>query len=329
MFIETKAWHWNGSENPMDLVLKIHQIEPLADHQVLIENKAIGLNPVDWKLMSGFSKDWKQGQIPGVDGMGVVVAVGKNMRHIRIGSRYTYHTDCRFHGSYSHHTVVDGRALIAVPERLNNISAAAFPCPSLTAWQAYQKLPNYIGKAVLINGAGGSVGTFLTQLLSQAGAKTYVTASKHRHQTLLDYGAIAAFDYHDRDWQHHLHKTLAGQQLYAAYDTVSGRSAADIASLLGFYGHLICIQDRIEQTPLPAFTTSISLHEIALASTHAFGSDQQWACLVQEGRHLLEQIADYKLRLPQINTVQFEGIPEALCLLKQNNNGIKYVANID
>lgn len=329
MFIETKAWHWYGSDNPMELDLKTYQMGPLADDQVLIENRAIGLNPVDWKLMLGFSKDWKQGQIPGVDGMGVVVAVGKDMRHIRIGSRYTYHTDLRFPGSFSHHIVVDGRALIAVPDRLNNVSAAAFPCPGLTAWQAFQKTSNLGGKSVLVNGAGGGVGSLLTQLLIDAGAKVYVTASSHRHQMLRSYGAIATFDYHDQDWHQQLQKALAGQPLYAAYDTVNGQSAAEIAPLLGFYGHLICIQDRIEKAPLPAFTTSISLHEIALASTHVFGSDQQWACLVQDGQLLLNHIADYKLHLPQIHTVQFEDIPEVLSSLKQNNNGIKYVACIN
>lgn len=329
MFIETKAWSWNGSENPLDLVLTSHQIEPLADHQVLIENRAVGLNPVDWKLMSGFGKDWKQGQIPGVDGMGVVVAVGKNMRHIRIGSRYTYHTDLRFHGSYSHHTVVDGRALIAVPDRLSSVSAASFPCPVLTAWQAFQKAPNLAGERVLVSGAGGSVGSILTQLLCNAGAKVYVTASPYHHQNLHQQGVIATFDYHDKKWKSHLQNHLAGQSLYAAYDTVNGKSASNIAPLLGFYGHLICIQDRIEKAPLPAFTSSISLHEIALASTHAFGSDQQWARLVQDGHQLLNQIADRKLSLQPINLVQFEEIPEALSRLKQNNDGTKYVACID
>lgn len=329
MFIETKAWHWNGSESPMDLALKSHRIDPLADHQVLIENKVIGLNPVDWKLISGFAKEWKQGQIPGVDGMGIVVAVGKNMRHIRIGSRYMYHTDLRFHGSYSHHTVVDGRALIAVPDRLSSICAAAVPCPVLTAWQAFQKTSYLAGENVLVSGAGGSVGSILTQLLCNAGAKVFVTASPHHHQDWHRYGVIAAFDYHDPNWKLHLQGQLAGQPLYAAYDTVSGQNASDIASLLGFYGHLVCIQDRIEKAPLPAFTTSISFHEIALASTHAFGSDQQWARLVQEGYQLLVQIADHKLSLPPINMVQFDALPEALNKLKQNNDGTKYVACID
>lgn len=328
MLTETTAWHWQQTENPTDLILKNAPIPTLQDDQVLIENHVIGLNPVDWKLMSGFGDAWKKDQIPGVDGMGIAIAAGKNTKHIRLGARYTYHTDLRFNGSYSHHTIVSAKALMAVPEQLSDELAAAFPCPGLTAWQSLQKTPIVMGENVLINSAGGAVGSILTQLLIAAGAKVYATASPHHHQKLINEGVISAFDYRDDNWQSKLRKQLGLQNIYSIYDTVNGESANALASLLGYYGHLVCIQDRVNQAPLPAFTTSISLHEIALASIHAFGTDRQWAQLISAGEKLLHQIARKELILPTIETISFEDIPTALATLKQKNNGIKYVATV-
>ena len=58
---------------------------------------------------------------------------------------------------------------------------------------------------------------------------------------------------------------------------VSGAHAARLASLLTANGHLVCIQDRQEEAPLPAFTTTISLHEVGLNGLHAHGCNVQWA----------------------------------------------------
>ncbi len=54
------------------------------------------------------------------------------------------------------------------------------------------------------------------------------------------------------------------QPLNAIFDMVSGEHAASLAPLLTANGHLVCIQDRQEKTPLPPFTTTISLHEVGL-----------------------------------------------------------------
>ncbi|UYZ83780.1 zinc-binding dehydrogenase [Entomomonas sp. E2T0] len=329
MITATEAWHWQKSENPADLILQNTAIPSLKDDQVLIENHAIGINPVDWKLMAGLSDSWQKNQIPGVDGMGVVVAVGKNAKHIHLDTRYTYHTDLRFNGSFSRHTIVSAKALIAVPDQISNETAAAFPCPALTAWQALQKTPNPQAENVLVNGAGGAVGSILTQLLIDIGAKVYVTASPSHHETFINKGVISAFDYRDTDWQNKLRSQLGSQNIFSIYDTVNGNSAKSLANLLGYYGHLICIQDRIEQAPLPPFTTSISLHEIALASIHVHGSDKQWSKLVTAGEQLLLKIARNELTLPQIEVMSFTDIPKALNLLKQQNNGIKYVATVN
>lgn len=326
---KSESWVWQQKESPLQLEKTQKHLQDLDDDSVLIENKAIGLNPVDWKLMKGFSDSWKKNQIPGVDGMGIIVSVGKNMTHLRIGTRVMYHTDLRYDGSFSFYTVVKGFAVIPVPDFISDITAASLPCPGLTAIQAINKLNNFIGENVLVNGAGGAVGNLITQILIAKGSKVYATSSSKHHDKLMAYGVVEVFDYLQPNWKLHFSKTFGEKSLHAVIDTVSQESAISLSHLLGYYGHLVCVQDRVENAPLPAFTTSISLHEVALASIHVFGTPIQWGHLRNAGIALLNKIGAGEIVLNPIEAISFDDIPSALNDLKYNNNGKKYVAVID
>lgn len=162
----TQAWCWHAPGEPTQLTLADLPLAPLAPDEVLVANRVIAFNPVDWKLIEYGHSNWQDGQVPGVDGMGTIVALGANVSHLRLGARVAYHTDLRHHGSFARHTRVPARALLPVPDALSDEAAAALPCPGLTAWQALAKLPRLQGEALLITGAGSSVGRFAVQLAS-------------------------------------------------------------------------------------------------------------------------------------------------------------------
>ncbi len=325
---QTLSWCWNQPGEPAGLVQTHVDLAELENHQVLVANKVIGLNPVDWKVIKHPPDVWKPGHIPGVDAMGVVVAVGARVNHLRIGTRVCYHTNLRTQGSFSHHTIVSAKALIPVPDSVSDEAAAALPCPGLTAWQAIKKLPEIKGKRILVSGAGGSVGTILTQLLIAQGAQVYATASAVNHARLSHWGVIQSFDYKDSDWRQQIKQQLGTQSLYAAFDMVSGEHAATLAPLLGYYGHLVCVQDRIAKSPVASFSTCISLHEIALGAIHQHGDDRQWAELVNAGQFLLAEIARGAIILPKFELTEFDRLPESLAELKLNNKAVKYLVRI-
>ncbi|WMY72581.1 alcohol dehydrogenase catalytic domain-containing protein [Buttiauxella selenatireducens] len=326
---QNSAWRWSQPGEPTGLIQTVTRISQPDAHQVLVANRVAGLNPVDWKFIEQPSNLWESGHIPGVDGMGVIVAVGSRVNHLRVGSRVCYHTSLREHGSFSHHTLVSAKAVIPVPDSISDLAAAALPCPGLTAWQAMKKLPELKGKRVLVSGAGGSVGSILTQLLIAQGAQVYVTASRVNHDRLKLWGVIHAFDYKDHHWHQQLRQQLGGQSLYAALDMVSGEHTATLAPLLGYYGHLVCVQDRVSRTPLAAFSTCISVHEIALGAMHQYGDDLQWAELVRAGQFLLAEIGRGAIVLPEFDVTGFGQLPESLAKLKRNNKAVKYLVHTE
>lgn len=326
--IYSKAWCWQHRGEPEDLICKEYKIREVEDDEVLIKNTVIGLNPVDWKLISSGNPSWVKDQIPGVDGAGIVIKTGKKMKRIQIGARVCYHSDLTQAGSFSTYTILKGNRIMHIPEKLSDYAAAAFPCPSLTAWQAMQKIPDIHNKNVLISGAGGSVGYFLTQLILNAGAKVYITADLQHHYEFYKMGISKAVDYKNDDWKNEIKEALPGSNFDVIFDTVSGNHASQLLDLAAYYGHIVAIQGRVDTNSLPPFTTCVSLHEIALGAFHRFASEKQTVQLMTDGEKLLQQISTGKLKLRDQKISSFDRLPAHLAEMKHTNSSYKYLIEV-
>ncbi|MFJ4396532.1 zinc-binding dehydrogenase [Pseudomonas sp. NPDC089396] len=327
MPVDYAAWCFTPGQGLAGLKLGRKPLGEPGPGEVLVANRAIALNPVDWKMIDWGRPDWGNGQVPGVDAVAEIVACGAGVT-LEPGTRVAYHQSLARDGSFAEYALLDSRALLRVPAGLGDRFAAAFPCPGLTAWQALEKVPLEAPRDVLVTGAGGAVGLYLVQLAVARGARVWATASPAHHDALRGLGVVEVFDYHASEWRQTLQRQLGQRRLHAVFDTVSGQHAASLASLLGYNGHLVCIQDRQDQAPLAPFTTAISLHEVALNSIHGHGSDSDWQALRQAGERLLEDLAAGRLQPPQLHAFDFEALPAALGELKRNARSGKWVTQL-
>jgi NADPH:quinone reductase len=69
---------------------------------------------------------------------------------------------------------------------------------------------------------------------------------------------------------------MGPRRLVAAFDTTNCDYTRGLAPLIGYNGHIVCIQDRLDAPPLPAFTTALSLHEVGLNSTYHQATALDW-----------------------------------------------------
>lgn len=312
-----RAWTWSRAERVISLAEQA--VPALGPQDVLVKNRASGLNPVDWKCIETDLGDlWPDGQIPGVDGAGVVVAVGDASNSHRLGEAVCYHQSLHRGGSFAEYTAVDARALIRLPQKMGWAEAAAFPCPVMTAWQAIEKVPTQPGAHILITGAAGAVGRSLVQLARARGFKVTALAASKRHSALRALGAELCIE------------SIAQltQACYAVFDTLSAEHAEQLASRVEANGHLVCIMGRLERAVVPGFSTAVSQHEVALNALHGTGSVAQWQRFTQAGETLIKQLCEGELKGPDIHRARFDQLAAALRECQGKRRALKYVVEL-
>lgn len=292
---------WKYHPETHSLVLDKAKTPQLADDQILVQNKAIGINPVDWKFIKANPLNWPNGHVPGVDGAGLIVQVGANVDTGLIGRRVAYHASLKRNGSFAEYTVLNAERVMVLPESLSFELAAALPCPMLTAWQAFEKIPLTLQKEVLIVGFG-AVNNLLSQILVRAGYIVDVVSASLSEERAKSLGIRQVYR----------EQSQIDMKYFAIFDAVSGENAAHLVPLLRANGHIVCIQDRIAKPIDPPFTRTISYHEIALGALHDFGDKEDWYTLMQNGEALLERIANGGVEISDPITFKFGHMPEAL-----------------
>jgi NADPH:quinone reductase-like Zn-dependent oxidoreductase len=319
-----RVWSWQKSADPCDLLLEERPLPVPEPGELLVRNEAIGLNPVDWKVLDRDLVSWQRGHIPGVDGAGTVVALGPDVGPAWLGRRVAYHQSLGRHGSFAEYVPIAAQVLLPMPDALPMATAAGVPCPALTAWLAVDKLPDLSGEPMLVSGAGGAVANYLVQFARLRGWLVTAMCNPRHWERLLSLGASAV-----RPGPLAPGEVWADEAPFTAVvDSINGDHAARLASTLYGNGHLVAIQGRVAQWPDPPFTRAISLHEVALGALHVHGDAHAWARLTASGERILAAIAEGSLVPEPTVEGTFDTLPAMLDGLRHRDFSGKPVVTL-
>lgn len=166
------------------LDIQLEKPTPLG-HDILVEVKAISVNPVDYKVRQRMEPEQNELKILGWDAAGVVTAIGADVKEFTIGDKVWYAGDLMRPGSNAEYQLVDERIVGKMPEKLTFSEAAAMPLTTITAWEMlFDRLEiptekTKRQKTVLVIGAAGGVGSIMVQLLRSLTEVTIIgTASR-------------------------------------------------------------------------------------------------------------------------------------------------------
>jgi alcohol dehydrogenase len=195
----------------------------LSSEKILVEIKASGVNPIDWKIREGYMQQMIQLQFPstlGMDFSGVIRERGENVpSDIKQGDELYGQASVLRGGSgaFAELASVDKHAIAHKPKTLNHIEAAALPLVGVSAWQA---LVENIGlskdKRILIHGGAGGVGSIAIQLSKYLRAYVATTVSTNDKQFVQELGADQVVDYMTEKFEDTIH------HYDAVFDTVAG-----------------------------------------------------------------------------------------------------------
>ena len=218
-------------------VLELREVEkPIPkDDEVLVKVYAVAINDWDWQILQGipFANRMTFGlwrprkQILGSDVAGRVEAVGAEVKRFRPGDEVFGDLSGRW-GGFAEYVCARQDALVVKPADMTWTEAAAIPQAALLALQGLQDMGGIAkGQKVLVNGAGGGVGTFAIQLarLYEADEVTGVdSAPKLDAMRMLGFDRV--IDYAEEDF------TAGGQRYDLILDVKTDRSIFKYARVL-------------------------------------------------------------------------------------------------
>ncbi len=268
--------------------------EPCAGgRDLLVEVRAVSVNPVDAKMRMRSQPAAGEWQVLGWDVAGVVREVGPEVRGFVPGDRVWYAGAIDRPGANAELHLVDERLVGPMPASLDFAAAAALPLTAITAWELlFDRLGVVPGKrsrgeALLVIGAGGGVGSILLQLARRLTAMTIVATASRREteRWVRELGAHHVID-HRKPLLAELARVGVGPVDHVASLTHTDQHFAAIVEALAPQGRLGLIDDPAPIDVRLLKRKSISLHWELMFTRSLFGTGDMAA----QGR-LLGEVA--------------------------------------
>lgn len=278
-----------------DALIDIELPTPVATgHDLLVEVKAVSVNPVDTKIRKNRQPADGAPQVLGWDASGVVSAVGPDVTLFKVGDKVWYAGSIVRAGTNSEFHLVDERIVGHMPASLDFAEAAALPLTAITAWEMlFDRLEvsrdkNLTGKSLLIIGAAGGVGSVMVQLARQLTGLTVIgTASRPETGAwITELGAHHVLD-HTKPLADEIRRAGLPPVDYVVSLTHSDSHFDQIVELIGPQGKFGLIDDP-ETLDVRKFKgKSVSLHWELMFTRSLFQTVD-----MQQQHVLLNEVAD-------------------------------------
>lgn len=203
-------------------VLKWEDHDPGApgEGEVLIRNEAVGLNFIDVYHRTGLYPLPSLPAVPGLEGAGVVEALGDGVTDLAVGDRVAYAAVPA--GAYAQKRRIPAHRLIKMPDGISFEQAAAMMLQGMTArYLLYGCFPVKSGDTILIHAAAGGVGLIVCQWAKHLGARVIGTAgSEEKAELARKNGCDHPINYTQADFVEKVKEFTNGKGVDVVYDSV-------------------------------------------------------------------------------------------------------------
>ncbi|KPZ62875.1 zinc-binding alcohol dehydrogenase family protein [Pseudoalteromonas sp. P1-7a] len=280
---------------PIENELSLQDIEletPTAHgYDILVEVKAVSVNPVDFKIRQAMPAANGEYKVIGWDATGIVKSVGENVSLFKPGDKVWYAGDITRSGSNAQFQLVDERIVGHMPSSLSYGEAAALPLTSITAWELlFDRLnvaKNDDSKSILVIGAAGGVGSIMVQLLKQR-TKLNIIASASRPETiswLEDLGANMIVNHRNPLSEEFAAKNLSEVDYVVSLNNTE-QHLPEIEKIVKPQGQFALIDDPETLDIVPFKNKSVSVHWELMFTRSLFKTDD-----MQEQHIILNNVA--------------------------------------
>ncbi len=223
--------------------------------EVLIKVAIVGVNYADILSTRGMVHGPHPIQFPvtpGFEVVGTIAALGEGVTTLTEGARVAAVLD---DGGYAEYATVNTDAIVKIPDEVDFEQATALLVQGITAYGLLHDAIHIQPKeSVLIQAAGGGVGTLAVQLAKLAGAGSIIgTGSSAKKRDLAQsLGADSTIDYNQDNWVQQVYEATGGQGVNAVLESVGGTIGSQAFQCLAPLGRLVIFGSASGQ-PMPPF----------------------------------------------------------------------------
>jgi NADPH:quinone reductase len=215
----THAIRFHQTGGPEVLAWEEVEVGAPGPGQARVRHHAVGLNFIDVYHRTGLYPT-QLPAVPGLEGAGVVEAVGPEVTQVKVGDRVAYASAPM--GAYAEARLMPADRLVLVPDRIADEQAAAMMLQGLTAQYLVRRThPVQAGETVLVHAAAGGVGLILCQWAKHLGATVIGTVgSEAKAELARAHGCDHPILYTREDFQARVLEVTHGRKVQVVYDSV-------------------------------------------------------------------------------------------------------------
>lgn len=235
-------------------VMRVEDVaEPEPGHgQVVVRVYAAGVNPVDTYIRSGlYTFRPALPYTPGIDGAGIIEAVGAGMRGFKMGDRV--YISGTVSGSYAEKTLCNKSQVHLLPEKISFAEGAAVGIPYAAAYRALFHIGRATaGEVVLVHGASGGVGIAAVQLARAGGMHVMGTAGTEAGRILVnEQGAEHVFDHRSAGYTEKIMEATDNNGVDVVIEMLANVNLANDLAILARGGRIVVVgsQGKVEIDP--------------------------------------------------------------------------------
>jgi len=288
--------------------------------EVLIEVKAIGVNPVETYIRAGtYPRLPELPYTPGGNVAGTILKCGPGVASVKEGERV--YSAATVSGAYAQQAICSADEVFALPGNLSYAQGTALGVPAATAWRGlFLRGEGKSGERVLVHGASGSVGQAAVQLALGAAMDVVGTAGSQAGCQLVETLGATCVDHGAAGYEEELLEATSGKGFDLILEMLANVNLERDLDLLAPAGRVIIIgsRGRIEIDPRATMGKETDIRGLALFSATREETAQTHAALA-------EAILKGVLSPAVSRELPLDEAPRAHDLVLQDGNGGKIV----
>jgi len=254
----------------------VMKLEEVADpkpgaHQLVIDVKAAGINPVDTYIRAGtYAKKPALPYTPGFDAAGIVESTGPEVRRFKAGDRV--YISGNISGAYAQKTLCAEESVFLLPERLSFAQGAGVWVPYATAHHALFHVANAkAGETLLVHGGSGGVGSAAIQIGRALGMRVIASAGTDKGLQMVKGQGAIALNHHDPGFAQQVSAASDGNGPDVVLEMLANVNLGKDLNMIARRGRIVIIGNRgtIEINPRDAMAKGAAILGMLLLNTTA------------------------------------------------------------